>query len=56
MFQFGENGYNEYRASHGSGAYNVGPLVSAACVIIGITLTSGFAYFIGAFLYYSWGR
>ena len=56
MFDHGEVGYGEYRATQNGGSNNVNPALSLIVTIIGIGMAIPFVGFIGLFLFYSMGR
>ncbi len=57
MFDFGESGYGEYRATQSGGGSDKNGLAGTLFfTLIGLLFCCPVVYFIGCFLYYSWGR
>lgn len=59
MFDHGEVGYHEYRATQGSGSDNKegwSPISIVAFFIIGVGFWGFIALFIGSYLYHAWSR
>jgi hypothetical protein len=54
MFDFGEHGYHEYRATQSGASDKNAGWAGAVLLFLVLPLGIFLVYFIGAFLYYSW--